>query len=307
MLLRELPLASQLQVSLNPLSLLVLESLSLSGLSLTFFESTLGSESINFSLSISSLLLELSQPLDRSFFLILDSLGLKLSFILLLVLSLLVLDYLFFVGLLLSDPLLFLKGGLSVGLSSFLHEHIDSLSFLLLLILVLLLHFANVLEELEPLLVADFLLLHALHGPLLALVDDDLGALLAGLSLLGFALLLFLQHLEPLDLHHEVQLLLLGDPLLLQHLVLFELLVADGHHLGVEHHLVHVLDVVELLVQLLLSLAEKGFGLLPLALLVLGGLDLGGPLLVHLQHSLFARLALGEGCIFLLLDQLLLL
>lgn len=226
----------------------MLESLSLSGLSLTFFESTLGSESINFSLSISSLLLELSQPLDLSFFLILDSLGLKLSFILLLVLGLLVLDYLFFVGLLLSDPLLFLKGGLSVGLSSLLHEHIDSLSFLLLLILVLLLHFANVLEELEPLLVADFLLLHALHGPLLDLVDDDLGALLAGLSLLGFALLLFLQHLEPLDLHHEVQLLLLGDPLLLQHLVLFELLVADGHHLGVEHHLVHVLDVVELLV-----------------------------------------------------------
>ena len=121
LLFRELPLTSQLEVSLNSLSLLVLKSLSLSGLSLTLFESALGSKSIDFCLSISCLLLEFSQPLNFTFFFILNSLSFKLSFVLLLVLGFLVGDDRFFMSLLLLEALFLLKSGLSVGFGSLLH------------------------------------------------------------------------------------------------------------------------------------------------------------------------------------------
>lgn len=57
LLLRELLLSSLFKISHYAKSLLVLKLLSFSSLSLTFLESSLGSKSINFCLSISSLLL----------------------------------------------------------------------------------------------------------------------------------------------------------------------------------------------------------------------------------------------------------
>jgi hypothetical protein len=60
LLLRELSLSSNFEISLDSFSLCLFQSLSFSGLSLTFFKSSLGSKCINFSLSVSSLLLEFS-------------------------------------------------------------------------------------------------------------------------------------------------------------------------------------------------------------------------------------------------------
>ena len=56
----ELDLSSNLKVSLDSLSLLVLESFSFSGLSLALFESSLGPQGVDLSLSVGRLLLQLS-------------------------------------------------------------------------------------------------------------------------------------------------------------------------------------------------------------------------------------------------------
>lgn len=48
-------------------------------------------------------------------------------------------------------------------------------------------------------------------------------------------------------------------------LVLFKLLVSHSDHLGVQSHLVHMLHIVMLLIELLLSLREQTFS--PLVLL----------------------------------------
>lgn len=57
-----------------------------------------------------------------------------------------------------------------------------------------------------------------------------------------------LKALESFNLHHKVELLLFIDPFLLQALVFFQLLVPDRDDFGVQHHLVHVLDVVQLFI-----------------------------------------------------------
>ena len=100
---RELLLSGNLKISLDSLSLLVLESFTLSGLSFSFLESSLGAKSIDLSLSISSFFLELSKSLNFLFFFILDSGGLKLSFVLLLVLGSLILNDLLFMVLFLRS------------------------------------------------------------------------------------------------------------------------------------------------------------------------------------------------------------
>ena len=248
LLFGELLLSGNLKVSLDPHPLLVLESFSLPGLSLTLLEGSLGSECVNFGLSISCLLLELSESLDLSLLLVLDPLGLQLGFILLLVSSLLVSDDLILLIFLLLGSLLLLDQGLSIGLSSLLHEDIDSLPLGLGLLLVLLLHLLDIVEQLESLFVSNLLLLHPLDSSVLDLIDDDLSALLSGFMLPLFSLLFLLEDLEPLDLHHEVELLLLLDPLVLETLVLLQLLVSDGDDLGVEHHLVHRLHIVQVVV-----------------------------------------------------------
>mgnify|MGYP000212233349 CR=1 FL=1 len=202
LLLGELFLSSDLEVSLDPLPLLVFESFSLPGLSLTLLEGSLGAKSIDLSLSISGFLLELSKSLDLPLFLVLDSLGLKLSLVLLLISCLLVSNNLHLLVLLLLGALFLLDQGLSIGLGSLLHKGVDPLSLGLSSGGILLLHLLDVGEKLESLLVADLLLLHPLDGPLLDLVHDDLSALLSSLGLSGLSLLLLLEDLESLDLHH---------------------------------------------------------------------------------------------------------
>lgn len=63
------------------------------------------------------------------------------------------------------------------------------------------------------------------------------------------SLLFLVEGLESLDLHHQVELLLLFDELSLQLFVFLDLLISDGNDLRVKDHLVHLLDIVKLLVQ----------------------------------------------------------
>ena len=92
LLLIELSLSGLLKIGGNTLSLFMLKLLTKTSLSLTLLKGTFGSKSVNFSLSIGSLLLKFSELLDLTFLLILKSLGFKLSFVLLLVLSTLIGD-----------------------------------------------------------------------------------------------------------------------------------------------------------------------------------------------------------------------
>lgn len=75
----------------------------------------------------------------------------------------------------------------------------------------------------------------------------------------------FLETLQSLDLHHDVKALLFFDIVSLEFLRLFKLLVSDSNDLGIENHLVHVLNVVMLLIEFLLGLGKNS------AILLLSG------------------------------------
>jgi len=261
----ELLLSGNLKISLDSLSLLVLESFTLSGLSFSFLESSLGPKSIDLSLSISSFFLELSKSLNFLFFFILDSGGLKLSFVLLLVLGSLILNDLLFMILFLSSSLLLLDQGLSISLGSLFHQVVDSLSFSLTCFSILSLHLFNIGQKVHLFLISDFLFSHSFDGSLLDLINDDLSALLSGLMLSNLSFFLLLENLESLDFHHEIKLFLLFNPFLLKSLIFFELFVTDGNDLGVQNHLVHVLDIVHIIIECLLRFGKESVSLVLLA------------------------------------------
>ena len=81
------------------------------------------------------------------------------------------------------------------------------------------------------------------------LVDQNLLALESCGNLPLLTVFLYLQKLKPLDFHHEIELLLLFEVLSLELFLFFELLITHSDDLGVEYHLVHLLDVVQLLVK----------------------------------------------------------
>lgn len=261
LLFRELLLSGNLKISLNSLSLLVLESFTFSGLSLSFLESSLGPKSINLSLSISSFFLELSKSLNFLFFFILNSSGLKLSFVLLLVLGSLILDDLLLVIFFLTSSLLLLDERLGISLGSLFHQVVDSHSFSLTCFSILSLHLVDISQKVHLFLISDFLLSHSFDGSLLDLINDDLSAHLSGLMLSHFSFFLLLENLESLDFHHEVKLFLLFNPFLLKSLIFIELLVTDGDDLGVQNHLVHVLDIVQIIIDCLLSFGKESISL----------------------------------------------
>lgn len=103
------------------------------------------------------------------------------------------------------------------------------------------------------------------------LLDNDLSTFSlcfhAGL-LLTFR---FLKSLQSLDLHHDVEALLFFDIVTLEFLRLFKLLISDSNDLGIENHLVHVLDVVMLFIEFLLGLGKNST-----ILLLSGDLELIG-------------------------------
>ena len=276
-------------------------------MSFTLLESALGTESINLSLTIRSLLLELTKSLDFALLLILNTLRLNLSFVLTLILAALVLtDSVILIPLFLLS-LILLEESLSVSLSSLLHEEVDAFLLGHSGGLVFLSHLLKIAKELHSLLISDLLILEADLGALLDLINDDLGSLLASLSLANLTLLLFLKDLEALNLHHEVELLLLLKIFMLEALVLLQLLVTNCDDLGVEHHLVHVLHIVEVIVHLLLGAGQESLVLGIFRLLVVAGGLLSGTPGIELLHFSLAGLRLSESSRLLLLKELLLL
>ena len=94
------------------------------------------------------------------------------------------------------------------------------------------------------------------------LLDNDLSAV--SLCFHASLLLLFglLKTLQSFDLHHDVKAFLFFDIVLLEFLRLFKLLISDSNDLGIENHLVHVLDVVMLFIEFLLGLRKNSVVLL---------------------------------------------
>ena len=92
--------------------------------------------------------------------------------------------------------------------------------------------------------------------PLLDLVNEDLLPLLQSQFAPLLTLILLLEILKSFNLHHKIELLLFLDPLLLKSDVFFKLLVPDRSHFGIEHHLIHVLDIILLFVKLHLCLGK---------------------------------------------------
>ena len=113
----------------------------------------------------------------------------------------------------------------------------------------LVLHALNLREHQLPVHVEELVLELALLRSFRDLLLENLGAFSSVQRPLRLASLVEVERLEPLNLHHDVQPALLLSRLSLDVLLLLELRVPDGHALAVEHHLVHVLDLVELLVE----------------------------------------------------------
>jgi len=121
-LLRELLLSSFFEVSLDSHPLCLLELFSFSGLSLALLESSLGSQSVDFSLSISCLLLEFSQTLSLPLLLLSHSLGLLLLFVLSLILFALMFRNLGIVILFFLNTFLLFEESLGICFCCLLHE-----------------------------------------------------------------------------------------------------------------------------------------------------------------------------------------
>jgi len=221
---------------------------------LTLLKGSLGTEGVDLGLAIGRLLLHLSKSLDLVFFLLTDAALLFETRLLLGVLLAVVTDNLHFLVFFLLDASLL--SVLSKLVADFdLGHHL--LVFLLLklgIAEILLFQLLDCSNHLRLLLFQLLTLLLPLKLSVLYLVNDNCGSLALGLDTLGFALLENLEFLETLNFHHEVKAFLFIEPLLFKDFILLELLVADSDHLGVEDHLIHVFDVVNFFIHLLLRL-----------------------------------------------------
>lgn len=213
-------------------------------------------------------------------------------------------DSLVLVLFLLKSSLL-LDESLGVCLSGLFHEQVDLLSLGLMGNLVLLAHFLDIGLQFDLLLVPQFLLLHAHDSPFLDLVNDDLGTLLSSKLFAHQALFFLLENLEPLNLHHEVQFLLFLDEFSFQAFILIKLLISDRYYFRVKDHLVHLLNIVQLIVHFLLGLRQQGLILGRLVLLLISWLHFLSSLFIHLDHFLLLGLGFGQGSSFLLVHELL--
>merc|ERR1719174_1517575 len=202
------------------------------------------------------LLLRRAEARGLRLLLVRQALELLLALALALLLRALVLEDLLLLEALREQALLLDLRRRRVRLVHLVHEALGREALGLALLDLLLLQGVDLLQDEGPLLVAVLLFLHALGLAVLDLLDDHLGAAALVRDALLLALLVHLQRLQALDLHHLVQLALLLLLLLLDVPLLLDLGVADGDDLRVQHHLVHVLHVIHLLVQRLLGLLE---------------------------------------------------
>jgi hypothetical protein len=216
----------------------------LSCLTFALLERTFCSQGVNLGLTVSSFLLHGSKTRDLHLFFLLDALLLggfgsfSGSFI-----CIVLDDLLFFVNFFLAGLLFLLKcnfvGSLNLG------DHFQIAYALLLCCFDLCKsHGLDLTSHLFLFFSKKFTLTDAFLLTLLNLVDDDKCAF--ALLLLANNLTFFcdFETLQALNLHEQVKLFLLFNPLTFEHLVFLGLLVADGYNLGVQNHLVHVLNIV---------------------------------------------------------------
>jgi len=260
------------------------------GLALSLFESALGSECVNFTLAIGSAFLKFSQALNFELLLLLNT-ACILSILLFFGDSFCVVthDFQIFITLLSQLILLTIQGNF-VGYLDF-REHLsvtDFLSFSNFQISSLLQ--LNCSHHLLLLALELLTLLDAHDFTFLDLLNDNCGATALGLNSQAFALIFSLEGLQALDFHHEIEAFLLRDPFAFEVFVLCKLLVTHGYDLGVEGHLVHVLDIVVLFIELLLGLGKESFCPLVLFNFNLCRWQLRSTGAVHLHHLCFTSL-----------------
>jgi len=215
------------------LGLLTLENFLSALLAVTFFTSALGSESINLSLTVSSLLLHLAETSNFSFLLKSDaslffSLGSFAGNLFLVVTD----NFHVFIDLHLPHLGLLCKGYFVGSLNLSDHFKVALALFLGLsnLFLFLLLKHAH---HLLLLFNKQLALSNALVLTFLYLVNDNRGTLPLSVDTLHFTLFSDFKALETLDFHHEIQAFLLFNPLFFEGLVLFDLFIADSNDFAV--------------------------------------------------------------------------
>lgn len=104
---------------------------------------------------------------------------------------------------------------------------------------------------------SNFGLLYSLMIPILDLVSDHLFASHCSILLHPVSIFFLLERLETLNFHHDIHFLLLFDVFTLQDLGLLKLLISHSDNLRVEHHLVHLLNIVKLFIQEHLSSRQE--------------------------------------------------
>jgi len=181
-------------------------------LAFTFLKCTLGTESINFSLAILSLLLELTEFLNLVLLLGLLALLLVKSLLFLERSFLVVAEYLHVLVALLLSALDLGRKGDFVGFFNLLHHLSSSLLFNFVSLTLLFLHSFNLSLHLSHLFLSHLLLLDAFDFSLLNLINDNKGTFLLGLMLKSLSFLHSLKTLKSFNFHHEVQFLLLIEP-----------------------------------------------------------------------------------------------
>ena len=140
------------------------------------------------------------------------------------------------------------------------------------------------------------------------LFDDNSSTAALSLKTESLTFIFSFESLETFDLHHEVKTFLLSKPLSLELLVLIELLVTHSDNLGVKGHLIHVLDIVVLLIELMLGIGKQALCTFILLNLNLSGWKLLGTVTIHSLHLGLASLCLGLLLsLLLLVDTLLVL
>lgn len=123
------------------------------------------------------------------------------------------------------------------------------------------------------------------------LIDQSLSASSLSLFLSLFTLILSANSLKSLNLHHHIETLLLSEPFSLQLFVFFNLLITDSHHLGLQHELIHMLDIIVFLIKHFHGMTQKVTAILSFLFWYLRHIGhFGGTHTISLSHTLLAGL-----------------
>ena len=97
------------------------------------------------------------------------------------------------------------------------------------------------------------------------LINNDLSSTLSSFKSSLFSQLFFVESLQSFDFHHNIKFLLFVNPFFFELFALDELFISNCYYFGVETHLVHVLNIVQLFIKHHLCTWKKT--LFPLSLL----------------------------------------